>query len=132
MVAKVRTFVKMKQAEIPKVRKELLEKQDWICPVCGQSMKSTLTRNIVIDHDHKTGVVRAALHRGCNKAEGSVMQTLQRWGKAKNLHEALKTAERLVMFWKLHETPQTEYIYYNHKTPEQKQEAAKKKRRKKK
>lgn len=122
---------KIKSTDIAKVRNELLEKQDWICPVCGQSLRHVLTRNIVVDHDHNTGYIRAAMHRGCNKAEGSIFQTAKKWGKATTLDEIIKVLERLIAFWKLHRTPQTDLIYYNHKTPEQKKEATKKRAAKK-
>lgn len=123
--------VKIKSTDIAQVRDELLEKQNWICPVCNQSLRYTLTRNIVVDHDHNTGYIRAVMHRGCNKAEGSIFKTAQKWGKAANLQEVIKVLESLIAFWKLHNKPQTNLIYYNHKTPKEKQEAAKKKAAKK-
>ena len=123
--------VKIKSTDIQKVRNDLLEKQNWICPVCNQTLQYTLTRNIVVDHDHNTGYVRAAMHRGCNRAEGSIFKSAQKWGKATNLQEVIKVLENLIAFWKLHSRPQTNLIYYNHKTPKQKQEAAKKKTAKK-
>lgn len=121
---------KMKQADIPKIRSMLMAKQNGVCPICGGDLTKCSASNVVIDHDHKTGFVRAALHRGCNKVEGSVLSTVSRWGKATCMDEVIGTLERLLEFWKLHSTAQTNIIYYGHKTAAEKRLAANKKRRK--
>jgi hypothetical protein len=124
------TMVKMKRTDIPQVRKMLVAKQKGICPICGKDLTRTKAVNVVIDHDHTTGVVRAALHRGCNKVEGSVLSTITRWGKASGMAAVMATLKRLLAFWELHSTPQTEWIYYNHKTAAEKRAALNKRRRK--
>jgi len=121
--------IKMKRKEIPSVRRMLLNKQNGICPICGKDLTRTKTVNQVIDHDHKTGYVRAVVHRGCNKVEGSVMKTIQRWGKATSMSEVMKTAQRLINFWELYSEAQTNIIYYNHKTAAEKRVAYNAKRR---
>ena len=120
---------KMKQSELPEVKRMLLNKQNGICPICGKDLTKTAPVNQVLDHCHETGVVRAVLHRGCNKAEGSVLNTIMRWGKAGSMAAVIATAERLVNFWKLHSTPQTDIIYYGHKTAAEKRAAYNAKRR---
>lgn len=122
-------LTKMKRTDIPKIRKMLVAKQHGICPVCGGSLIGVAPINVVIDHDHSTGVVRAALHRGCNKVEGSVLFTIKRWGRADTLAKVVATLERLLKFWKLHSTPQTDIIYYGHKTATEKRLATNKRRR---
>jgi len=122
--------IKFKRTELSKVKKALIVKQKGVCSICGGDLTQCAAKNIVVDHDHKTGIVRAALHRGCNGLEGKVLRFLMTWGKAKNLTEVIKTLERLLAFWKLHRTPQTEWIYYNHKTATEKRLAINKKRRK--
>jgi hypothetical protein len=125
-----RTVVKMKRTDIPKVRKELINKQNGLCPICGKDLTRTKPINQVIDHDHSTGLVRAVLHRGCNKVEGSILSTVTRWGKASSRVAAIATLRRLADYWEEHTKPQTEWIYYNHKTAAEKRVALNKKRRK--
>jgi hypothetical protein len=124
-------YTKFKRTELPIIRKELISKQNGICPVCGKDLTRTAVKNLVVDHDHSTGIVRAVLHRNCNALEGKVSRLLRTWGRAKNLLEVINTLERLIAFWKLHSTPQTEWIYYNHKTAAEKRAAYNAKRRRK-
>lgn len=123
-------MVKMKKTDIPEIRKMLVTQQHGICPICGGNLTRCLPRNVVIDHDHRTGIVRAALHRGCNKVEGSILYTIRHWGKAGTTTAVIQTLERLLAFWKLHSKPQTEWIYYGYKTEAEKRIALNKKRRK--
>ena len=123
-------LVKMKRRDRAIVIKELLVKQRGICLICGKDITRVSSFNLVIDHDHVTGVVRAVLHRGCNGMEGKILRLLRTWGKANSVAEAVRTLERLIAFWKLHSTPQTEWIYYSHKTAAEKRVTLNKKRRK--
>lgn len=120
---------KFKRAELPKIKKELIKKQGGICPICKGDLTRALSKNIVVDHDHKTGIVRAAIHRGCNGLEGRILRLLTTWGKATTKAKVISTLENLLDFWSLHETPQTKWIYYSHKTETEKRLALNKKRR---
>lgn len=120
---------KCKQSDLPKIRQELIVKQNGLCPICGKDLTRTATKNLVVDHDHSTGVIRAVLHRGCNGLEGKVLRFLTTWGKAKGKHEVIETLKRLIKFWELHLTPQTDWIYYGHKTAAEKRAAYNAKRR---
>ena len=40
-----------------------LQKQEFKCAICGQSLFLT---DQALDHDHATGVVRGILHKNCN------------------------------------------------------------------
>ena len=111
------------------VRKILIAKQNGVCPICGKDLTRVAPINQIIDHDHDTGYVRAVVHRGCNRVEGSVWNTIQRWGKASGFIEVLGTMQRLINFWNLHSTPQTDFIYYNHKTAAEKRAAYNTKKR---
>lgn len=119
----------MHKDDLWEVTKKMMARQKSVCPVCGKSLKGISRNSIVLDHDHKTGVVRAALHRGCNRVEGSVLATAKKWGKAKSMDGVIKVLQNLIDFWTLHRTPQTEFIYYNHKTETEKRVALNKKRR---
>jgi hypothetical protein len=123
-------YTKFKQSDLPIIRRKLIAMQNGLCPVCGKDLTRTSNRNLVVDHDHDTGIVRAVMHRGCNGVEGKVKRLVSTWGKAKGIEQVILTLERLITFWRLHQTPQTEWIYYNHKTAAEKRAAYNKKRRK--
>ena len=111
---------KFKVSELPGIKKELIKRQKGVCPLCNRSLRTCKSSNVVVDHDHKTGVVRAALHRSCNGIDGKILRVLERWGSLKTLPAILDYLERLTTFWKLHQTAQTEWIYYGHKTASEK------------
>lgn len=48
---------------------EMLFEQDCVCAICGTDDPGYPT-NFAVDHDHRTGQVRALLCRGCNLAIG--------------------------------------------------------------
>jgi len=122
---------KFKRTELSTVRDELIHRQRAICPICGRTLLGTAPINIVVDHDHKTGIVRAAVHRRCNGLEGKVLRVFSTWGSVGTKAALIKYAKNLVAFWELHSTPQTEWIYWDHKTANEKTLALNKKRRRK-
>jgi hypothetical protein len=127
----INPFRKVKRTELPKIKEELIAKQNGNCPICGKDLTRVSKGNIVVDHDHETGIIRAALHRGCNGIDGKILKLLRTWGKATSLDEAIKTLKRLITFWELHKKAQTYLIYPSFKTEEEKREARNKKQRKK-
>lgn len=56
--------------QIKEHRQLLIEKQSGICPLCNQPIQPD--DNVHLDHDHKSGYVRAALHGACNLGLGKV------------------------------------------------------------
>lgn len=48
----------------PDARSALLDKQGGVCPICRTD------EDLVVDHDHDTGIVRGLLCRRCNSAVG--------------------------------------------------------------
>jgi hypothetical protein len=66
-------------------------KQGKICPICFTSIDE---EDLVLDHDHSTGHIRAALHRGCNRAEGTIKAAL-RWARV----GTVRTVLRVVSYW---------------------------------
>jgi len=120
---------KFKRTELPRIRQELIIKQNGICPICNGDLTRTKVTNLVIDHDHKTGIVRAVVHRGCNGIEGKVLRLMKTWGRASSMREVIYTLENLIVFWKWHSKPRTHWIYYNFKTEAEKRFALNKKRR---
>jgi len=70
--------IQLTSSKIPKIRNQLLEKQNGICPICKEQVKSPC-----LDHHHKrkikgTGLVRGVLCRNCNsfiaKAENNCIR----------------------------------------------------------
>ncbi len=45
---------------------EILQKQDYRCAVCKRH-RDEFTKNLAVDHDHKTGEIRGALCTHCNR-----------------------------------------------------------------
>ena len=60
---------KLKASEVATYRGTELEAQQGHCMLCGDRIAPG---EEVLDHDHKTGHVRAVLHRGCNAMLGHI------------------------------------------------------------
>lgn len=103
--------------QLESVRKQLVAKQGNVCAVCG--LRFTKADGPVVDHDHDTGVIRGAIHRSCNMAEGKVKV------KACRGHKGLKPYAFLIGLGKYldkHTTAQTQLIHPSHLTEAQKRE----------
>lgn len=121
---------KLKRADVEAFKAELMEKQGYKCPLCGCSLKAVKPINRVLDHDHDSGFCRAVVCRGCNGAEGKILNVIAGYGKAgNNKYFQMKWLLNLAEYWKLHQTPQTDKIYHLHKTEAEKREARNKKAR---
>jgi len=114
-------MAKLKQSEIKKVREELLVKQGGVCAMCQMPLD---TADAVLDHNHATGYVRGVCHRGCNGAEGRILNAIRRSGAV----STMSLLEGLVAYYKLHAEPKTDMIYPSFKTPEERKALAKKRR----
>jgi hypothetical protein len=111
---------KLKTTEIAKCRNELLQQQNFTCALC----KEALTEDPVLDHDHRTGRLRGALHRGCNALEGVIQNNQARNGF---------TQARLEVFLSNlldYRETQIDILHPSHRTPEQKKERAVKRAKK--
>jgi len=118
---------KITKAEVKAVTEELMIAQKNICPICKKSLLIAKPVDRVLDHNHTTGLVRAVLHRGCNGAEGKVRQVLESWGRAgDNELLLIQTLANMGEFWRLHLSPQTEYIHHTHLTGPERMAAANK------
>lgn len=108
------------------VKSELLKEQGYQCAVCTNDLRRVDSRNICLDHDHKTGVVRGVMCRGCNGAEGKIKNLAVRYKKDLTMLQWLKN---LVIYLERHKIPQTDYLHSTHKTETQKRELRNKKAR---
>ena len=66
---------KLKSSETAGVLKQLVTKQGNVCAVCNKPF--TKRDYAVLDHCHKSGFIRGALHNSCNGAEGRVKSKAQ-------------------------------------------------------
>lgn len=66
--------MKLKSTAIKSYRLEQLEKQNNCCALCGD----VIIDDAVLDHDHKTGLIRQVLHRGCNSMLGKIENNMPR------------------------------------------------------
>ena len=66
--------MKLKTTEIKEFRTQQLLKQGGCCALCGQS----IVDDAVLDHCHKTGLLRGVLHRGCNSLLGKIENAMPR------------------------------------------------------
>jgi hypothetical protein len=66
--------VKLKSTEIKSYRLEQLKQQQDLCALCGD----VIIDDAVLDHDHKTGLIRQVLHRGCNSMLGKIENNMPR------------------------------------------------------
>lgn len=55
-------------------REEQLVAQAYHCALCNEP----IVDDAVLDHDHKTGLLRKVLHRGCNSMLGKIENNMPR------------------------------------------------------
>jgi hypothetical protein len=56
-------LIKLRPKDIKATREQILQEQNGLCAICYEPV---LADEAVLDHCHKTGYIRAVLHRGCN------------------------------------------------------------------
>jgi hypothetical protein len=64
-----------KPKDIKSLREQYLQEQMGLCALCREPVDPL---DAVLDHCHKTGLLRAVLHRGCNCYIGSMENNLAR------------------------------------------------------
>ncbi len=85
---------KLTHREIKEYRERLIRKQRGRCPLCGEPL---LPEEAALDHCHKTGHVRRALHRSCNAAEGKILH----WAGIRSRgDDPEKFLKNLLKYWK--------------------------------
>jgi len=105
---------RLKTSELVTVKAALLKRQSYTCPICDDPL--TLA-NAVVDHDHRSGLVRDAVCRNCNGIEGKVWNLATR-GRRGRAHKDY--IGRLVSYWTRHETDRTGLYHPTHKTDDEK------------
>ena len=111
-------MTRLKTKDIATTRESLLLQQNNKCALCGKDIDDA-----VLDHNHKTGVIRAVLHRGCNALEGIITNRAAMSG----ITDMPSYLRGLADYLDLHQVDQTGLLHPTHKTAEEKKERAKKK-----
>jgi len=117
---------KLTPKRIKEVKAELVKEQEYRCAVCKVDLRRIDSRNVCLDHDHKTGIIRGVLCRGCNGSEGKIINLATRFKKDLTV---LQWLDNLVAYLHLHKIPQTDYLHNTFKTEAQKRELRNKKAR---
>lgn len=108
---------RIKHSEIKSYREKLLAEQMNICALCLQHLDA---KDAVLDHCHKTGHLRSALHRFCNTFLGKIENNISRNKITPiQLENILRNVQAYISTVK-------EEIHPTHKTPEERQQRAKK------
>lgn len=111
---------KVLNKNLPLIKKQLVAKQNGVCPLCKRDITRFDSINQCVDHDHDTGVIRAVLCRNCNGIEGKVRGLAIRCATKDGYEDWLK---RLADYLILHRTPQTTWIHPTHKNEAEKRMA---------
>jgi predicted amidophosphoribosyltransferase len=86
--------MKLKVSQIKAYRETAVRKQKGICPLCKEELRP---EDAVLDHCHKTGKVRKALHRSCNAAEGRILH----WAGVRSRgDDPVEFVGNLMKYWK--------------------------------
>jgi hypothetical protein len=115
--------MRLKHSEVKPYRLEQLEKQNSCCSLCGEQ----IVDDAVLDHDHKTGLVRMVLHRGCNALLGKIENNMVR--NKMSMDRLNKWASNIVDY--INKT-HTDVLHPTYKTVEERKAAQKLRRKKRK
>ncbi len=128
-----RIMIRLKTSQIPSIKAQILKKQKNLCILCQRDLTLLKPVDIVLDHDHKTGLIRSVLCRNCNAVEGKVLRLLTR-GKASN--SIGDYGRRLLDYWTYWSENSREIFHPTHRTDDErrllKNKRARLKRKKKK
>ena len=116
--------MRIKASSIKEHRERLLHEQGGLCAL---RRKELLTEDAVLDHCHRTGLLRASIHRSCNSGLGAV-ERVTRYGVKDVLGFAIGAAEYL----KWHTEDRTGLLHPTHKSTDEKKALQKKRRTRKK
>lgn len=98
------------------------------CELCQLPVRND--PNLVVDHDHKHGWVRGAIHRRCNSLLGKLENNAARFGFA-DMTQLWAFLEGVGKYMRRNETCHTGMIHPLHKTADEKRIATNLKARKK-
>lgn len=103
-------------SELKVIRQQFLIAQNSRCAICQGPITTRQGQDPVLDHDHKTGAVRAVLHRSCNALLGKVENNSARFGVRDLMAFCQGTAKYLMR----HQTNITGMLHSTHLTEDEK------------
>lgn len=103
-------------SQLKEVRQKLLVAQGGKCAICQGPVTTRQGQDAVLDHDHKTGAVRAVLHRSCNALLGKVENNQVRFG----VRDLAAFCHGTAKYLQLHMTNITGMIHSTHLTEDEK------------
>lgn len=109
---------RMKTKDIPAVKKEILRAQGYKCLLCNIDMRRIESRNICLDHCHKSGFVRGVLCRNCNGVLGKIENLATR--AKKDLTHITWLGNAVEFLKDTSKAPAYDYIHPTHKTEAEK------------
>lgn len=112
--------MKLKYSEVAEFRSQQLQKQQSRCALCGD----VIYDDAVLDHDHKSGLLRGVLHRGCNSMLGKIENAMPR--SRVDLGRLASISSNLIKY--LTADPCSEFLHPTYKTPEERAMYKKKKK----
>ena len=104
---------RLTNSQIKSVRDNQIINQRGLCELCGLP---GVNKDPVLDHCHKTGAVRATLHRSCNSLLGKVENNAARFG-VKDLSAFLHGCAKYLQKYR---TNLTGLLHPTHKSEEEK------------
>ena len=125
---------KITRGQLRSVTMQFAAGQGGVCALCRKPLDFSakeLNLRPVLDHNHVTGACRGALCRGCNGAEGRVVNAVGRWAGL-GMANQVAIADWLEHLVKYLRQPPSDLIYHSHKSEDDKRAVralAQKKRR---
>lgn len=113
--------MKLKYSEVKPFREQQFTAQRGLCCLCDEP----ITDQAVLDHDHKTGIIRGVLHRGCNSLLGKIENNMTR--NRVDLGRLSRISQNLITY--ITADPITEYLHPTYKTEEERTMYKKKKKK---
>lgn len=106
-------MMRIKQSEVAAYRLSILDEQNGVCEICMVSLIGKLSN---LDHEHKTGRIRAVLCRECNTLLGKVENFLNTYGHPRG-QAFLSNAWNYI--WAYKNYPRNLY-HHSYRTPDEK------------
>ena len=118
-------MIKIKKKEIPVIRQRIAQEQGNKCALCDISLHGVVS---CLDHNHKTGRIRAVLCLNCNGIEGKIFNLARR---AKRQSDEPTFVSNVLKYWEYWKVNESSVVHPNHKTQDEKRIAKNKKAKKK-
>ena len=100
--------MQLKTKDIPLIKDKLLKKQKGLCLICKRNLYDLPSRDVCLDHNHETWMVRGVLCRQCNILESKIKRTWIRTGARNKGIDFIDLLKGLIRFQKVKDT---KYIY---------------------